>query len=85
MTEYYKCILDSTDRFTEGRIYKIITPSDLETPFNFIDDKGKKNGWSGKNYEHFIPATLEEWLIQEGKIKADYFYLINFFNQNNIK
>lgn len=92
MTEYYKCILDNTGSFTEGRIYKIINPSDLETPFNFIDDKGEKNGWCGVNYFHFTAATLQEWIAQEYRdsgreesINSDCSYLVEFFNQNNIK
>jgi hypothetical protein len=84
MTEYYKYIGSDKYDYTINKIYKIVNPFNLEAPFNFIDNEGEASGWSGSNYQYFVPATLEEWLIQEG-IKSDYSYLTEFFNQNNIK
>ena len=85
MTEYYKCISTNTPNFTKGKIYKILDPANLEAPRNFIDNYKSRNGWCGTNYKHFTPATLEEWLDQEGEKKLDYSYLTKFFKQNNIK
>lgn len=86
MTEYYECIKSTSDNFTIGRIYKIKirNPLNLEDYHNFIDDRGKYNGFSDNNYKYFTPSTEEKWFKQEG-IEYDYLYLIEFFNQNNIK
>jgi hypothetical protein len=69
--EYYKYIAhDSSQNFTEGKIYKCRKPMDLEAPENFIDDKGLKNGFCGSNYKNFTPSTEAEYLSQEGKSKC---------------
>ena len=43
MTEYYKCIKTNTPDFTKNKIYKIIDPSNLEAPLNFIDNCEQEN------------------------------------------
>ncbi len=64
MTEYYECFHTTDyDCFTFGKIYKCLNPQNLEDIENFIDDKGEKNGWSGNNYKHFRPSTLEAFNI----------------------
>lgn len=83
MIEYYKCIKTNTPDFTKNKIYKIIDPSNLEAPLNFIDECGNTNGWCGNNYEHFKPVTEKEWCEQEN-IKLDYSYLIKIFKKLKI-
>lgn len=62
--EYYECI-KKLDSFTIGKIYKIKNKNALEAPWNFIDDKGKENGNSGRNHKYFIPSTYEEYYMQK--------------------
>ena len=67
--EYYKCITSSTiDSFTVGKIYKIRNPNNLEDEYNFINDNGKRDGYSGTNFRHFKPSTKEAFDLQESKI-----------------
>ena len=66
--EYYECISIDSENFTKGKIYKILNPEDLEAEYNFIDDLGGKNGWSGRNYKHFKPSTREAY---EAQFKKD--------------
>lgn len=77
--KYYKCInIEGGEaNFTLNKIYKIINSDNLESSCNFIDDKGKKDGWGGENYKHFIPTTKKEYFIQEGII-------IPIFNYNKL-
>lgn len=66
--KYYKCILTTNQKFTLNKIYKIINSDNLEAYSNFIDNRGKPNGWSNVNYRHFTPVTEHEWNLQEGII-----------------
>jgi len=84
MTKYYRYIGDDKYDFTANKIYECKNPDNLEAPFNFIDDSKHSSGWSGSNYIHFTPATLEEW-VQQNSLKSDYSYLIKFFKKHNIK
>jgi len=63
VSEYYEYVGDSSD-FTKGKIYKIINPDNLEAFGNFIDDKGRDNGYSGSNYKYFKPSTKEDYELQ---------------------
>lgn len=67
-TGYYKFIGRSDIYFTEGKIYKIRNPKDLEAKENFIDDMGNLNGFSDLNYKFFKPSTQQAFDLQEGKI-----------------
>ena len=52
------------DGFTFGRIYKCLDSSNLEAACNFIDDYGKKNGFSELNHTYFQPSTKEAFDAQ---------------------
>ena len=52
------------DGFTFGRIYKCLDSSNLEAACNFIDDYGKKNGFSELNHTYFQPSTKEAFDTQ---------------------
>ena len=65
--EYYEFIGENGSNFTKGKIYKIRNLNNLENEANFIDDKGDKNRFSGVNYKHFKPSTLEAYTKQEWK------------------
>jgi hypothetical protein len=65
--EYYEYIGETNSyntEFIKGRIYKIVNKNNLEVPFNFINEKGKANGWSGTNYKRFTPSTKEAYDAQ---------------------
>lgn len=66
--KYYRCILAEYSNFTEGKIYEIVNPDNLETYSNFIGDDSGPNGWVGQNHKHFTPVTEHEWNLQEGII-----------------
>ena len=85
--EYYKCIRGELESFTKGKIYKINNPKDLEDTENFIDDKGRNNGFCGQNYHHFTPSTLKEYNLQEGitTIIDKYDTLLEIMNKLNIE
>jgi hypothetical protein len=57
--EYYEYASSSTEGFTEGKIYKILDPSNLETYCNFIDDQGDTNGFAPLNHRYFKSSTKE--------------------------
>jgi hypothetical protein len=57
--EYYEYASSSTEGFTEGKIYKILDPYNLETYFNFIDDQGDTNGFAPLNHRYFKSSTKE--------------------------
>lgn len=81
--KYYKVIkTDNVASFTINKIYKIVDVNNLEGFGAFIDNKGRRNGWVGSNYKHFIPATEEEYFIQEGIVIPIFNYnkLINILN-----
>lgn len=79
--KYYKFV-GSKNSFTKNKIYKILNSNNLEAYCNFISDSGKANGFAGENYKYFIPATEEEYFIQEGIIIPIFNYdkLINILN-----
>lgn len=64
--KYYKFILKNniSENFTEGKIYKIVNPYYLNATYNFINNKGKNDGYSNHNEEYFIPSTEEEFNAQ---------------------
>jgi hypothetical protein len=63
--EYYEYIGKIDNDFTQGKIYKIRNPKDIEAEGNFNDNYGKLNGFSGSNYEKFKPSTKEAFLLQQ--------------------
>lgn len=55
--EYYECIKTSDPRiFTVGELYKINNPNNLEDAYNFTNNNGIQDGWSGANYKYFKPV-----------------------------
>jgi hypothetical protein len=56
---------DGVVEFTKGKIYKIINPKNLKDLKNFIDDKGKPNGYGSENYLFFKPSTKEAYEAQQ--------------------
>lgn len=80
--KYYKFIKKNENDFTFKRIYKIKNVNDLNDFGNFIDDRGRENGYSSNNHLYFIPATEKEYFIQEGIIIPIFNYnkLINILN-----
>jgi hypothetical protein len=65
--EYYEYTSSSTEGFTEGKIYKILDPYNLETYFNFIDDQGDTNGFAPLNHRYFKSSTKEAFDKQNNK------------------
>lgn len=64
LPEFYEYIGRNKLEFTNGKIYKCLNPNDLNVPRNFIDDNGKENGFSDKNYKYFIPSTEDAYISQ---------------------
>jgi hypothetical protein len=54
--------------FTNGKIYKIQNPEDIEEKGNFIDDNGVKNGFGSRNVNYFTPSTEEAFLAQQSGV-----------------
>jgi len=76
--EYYECIKTLNPAlFTVGKLYKINNPNNLEDTYNFIDNHGEDNGWSGINYKHFKPVS--KW----SKDKSSSKHLIRLLRQAN--
>lgn len=67
--EYYELIVASSTNFTQGKIYKIIDPVNINKMSNFIDDKNNRNGFAGDNSVKFKPSTKEAYDLQESKSK----------------
>ena len=73
--EYYEYIgeinLHSTE-FIKGKTYKIVNKNNLEALYNFINEKGIANGWSGTNWKYFKPSTKEaydaQFVVKEPKV-----------------
>jgi hypothetical protein len=57
--EYYEYVKTSIGSFTEGKIYKVLDPYNLETYSNFIDNQGDKNGFAPLNHRYFKSSTKE--------------------------
>lgn len=88
--KYYKCVeLNAEENFTYDKIYRIINPDNLNDYGNFIDNKGKRNGFAPNNEKSFTPVTELEWNLQEGIItkivSEDYSYLIPILKQLDIR
>lgn len=65
--EYYEYVGETNvfgTEFIKGKTYKIVNKNNLEAVFNFIDEKGKANGWSGTNWKRFKPSTKEAYDAQ---------------------
>jgi len=65
--EYYEYIGETnanSAEFIKGKTYKIVNKNNLEATFNFIDEKGKANGWCGTNWKRFKPSTKEAYDAQ---------------------
>ncbi|MGV8961883.1 MAG: hypothetical protein ACOH2V_00685 [Candidatus Saccharimonadaceae bacterium] len=62
--EYYEYVNESSNDFTEGKIYKAHNPQNLNSIYNFIDDTGRENGYASYNYEFFKPSTKEAFDAQ---------------------
>jgi hypothetical protein len=77
--EYYKFagINGRAKDWTIGKIYKCAYPESLTHIFNFIDDRGEKNGWGEDNYKYFTPSTKEEFDKQEELSIGDYIVFEN--------
>ena len=76
--KYYRYIIKNDFSFTYNKIYKLQNSLEkFETYGSFIDNRGNLNGFAGENYKHFIPATEEEYFIQEGIV-------IPIFNYNKL-
>ncbi len=67
--EYYELIVASSTNFTQGKIYKIIDPVNINKMSNFIDDKNNRNGFARDNFVKFKPSTKEAFDLQESKSK----------------
>jgi len=79
---YYECINGDGHWFTEGNLYKILDPNNIEAECNFIDNKGRPNGWSGSNCQHFRLSNQTKQLSEQPEpIKEDFSYLINLLKK----
>jgi hypothetical protein len=65
--EYYEYVKTSIGSFTEGKIYKVLDPYNLETYSNFIDNQGDKNGFAPLNHRYFKSSTKEAFDKQNNK------------------
>jgi hypothetical protein len=59
-----------SDQFTADKIYEIQNPLNFEAEGNFIDDRGKQNGFSPFNSQYFDLATKLEWMTQQGMMSV---------------
>ena len=83
--EYYECIKGDEEDFITGKIYKINNPKNLEAPANFIDEKGRENGWCTSNFEHFNPSTKSAYDAQfkkEEDYKVGDYVITKGYNSN---
>jgi hypothetical protein len=79
LPKFYKFIGNSNTSFTNNKIYEIIVPEKLNTPGNFIDNVGDKNGHYPSNETYFEPC-----LIQDKIKKENMNYLILILKKLNI-
>lgn len=79
LPKFYKYIGISSESFTNGKIYEIVVPEELNTTGNFIDNQGQTNGHYPSNETYFEP-----YLIQDKIKKQNMNYLIPILKKLNI-